>query len=79
MIGVSSMDVPADVDIGVPLASRCLMLGDASPALTAATVTVVEEDALRPDISHGVGAAVLLQEVTPVLAVDHGGVVLGSQ
>ena len=79
MIGVAPVDVAADVDIGVPLASRCLMLGDASTALTAATVTVVEEDALRPDISHGVGAAVLLQEVAPVLTVDHGRVVLGAQ
>ena len=79
MVGVASMNVSADVDIGVPLASRCLMLGDASTAFTATTITVVEEDALRPDISHGVGAAVLLQEVAPVLTVDHGAVVLGSQ
>lgn len=79
MISVSSMNMPADKDISLPLGSGCLMLVNTSGRFAASTVAVMQEDTLSPNIGHGVGAAVFLYKVTPVLTVDHGRVVLGAQ
>lgn len=80
VIGVASMNVPADKTIGLPLRPGRLVLVDPAGRFPATTIAVMKKNLFGLGVSDAISRAVVfLQKVAPILAIENRRAVLGAQ